>query len=154
MALYNGLLFLHLLGVTVWVGGMFLMHMVVRPSAAELLAPPQRLPFLSLVLGRFFNWVGLAILLILLSGLGILHQMRAWDEMSPAIYAMTTIGLLMMGLFGHIRFASYPRLRSAVEGTDWAAAGAALSRIRHLVAVNLVLGLLTIGLATLGRLLG
>lgn len=154
MALYNALLFLHLLGVTVWVGGMFLMHVVVRPSAAELMEPPQRLPFMASVLGRFFNWVSVAILLILLSGLGILHQMRNWDELSASIYAMTTVGLLMMGIFGHLRFASLPRLRIAVGVQDWQAAGLALSKIRHLVSINLVLGLLTIGLATLGRLLG
>jgi uncharacterized membrane protein len=51
---YPVLLFVHVLGVVVWVGGMFLMHFAVRPAAVELLEPPARLPLLTRVLGRFF----------------------------------------------------------------------------------------------------
>ena len=35
--------FLHLLGVLIWVGGMFFAYMALRPAAAQLLEPPQRL---------------------------------------------------------------------------------------------------------------
>ena len=37
---------LHLLGVVVWVGGMFFAHMALRPSVLAL-NPPERLPLLS-----------------------------------------------------------------------------------------------------------
>ena len=46
---------LHLLGVVVWVGGMFFAHMALRPAATELLEPPQRLPLLQATLMRFFT---------------------------------------------------------------------------------------------------
>ncbi|MET0093358.1 MAG: hypothetical protein ABW120_07480, partial [Sedimenticola sp.] len=59
---------LHLLGTVVWVGGMFFAHMALRPVAAELLEPPQRLPLLKGVLDRFFRWVWLAVVLILVTG--------------------------------------------------------------------------------------
>lgn len=154
MALYNSLLFLHLLGIVIWVGGMFLMHVVVRPGAAALLEPPQRLPFLAYVMGQFFLWVGVSIALVLLSGLGMLHVMQSWDELSPSIYAMAFLGLGMMAIYGHVRFACYPRLRTAVAAKDWPAAAVPLATIRRLIGMNLVLGLLTIALATLGRLLG
>src|SRR5512143_1349882 len=48
--LYTSMLLLHVLGVVVWVGGMFLMHVAVRPAAVELLQPPQRLQLLASVL--------------------------------------------------------------------------------------------------------
>jgi uncharacterized membrane protein len=34
---------LHLLSIVVWVGGMFFAYVVLRPSAAEILQPPERL---------------------------------------------------------------------------------------------------------------
>ena len=37
---YSIWLLVHLLGVIVWVGGMFFAHMALRPSAAEVLEPP------------------------------------------------------------------------------------------------------------------
>ena len=36
-------LLLHLLGVVVWVGGMFFAYMALRPVAATVLGPPLRL---------------------------------------------------------------------------------------------------------------
>ena len=59
---------LHVLGVTVWVGGMFFAYMALRPAAAQVLDPPQRLPLWSETLGRFFRWVWVAVALILASG--------------------------------------------------------------------------------------
>ena len=38
------LLFLHLAGVIVWVGGMFFAYFCLRPAAVRVLQPPQRLP--------------------------------------------------------------------------------------------------------------
>ena len=36
-------LFLHLLSDVIWIGGMFLAYVAVRPAALEVLEPPQRL---------------------------------------------------------------------------------------------------------------
>ena len=43
---------LHVMGVVVWVGGMFFAHMALRP-AVQSLAPPERLPLLAATLSRF-----------------------------------------------------------------------------------------------------
>ena len=37
------LLMAHILGVTVWVGGMFFAYMALRPASVELLETPERL---------------------------------------------------------------------------------------------------------------
>ena len=58
---------LHVLGVVVWVGGMFFAHMALRPAALAL-PPPQRLPLLAATLTRFVAWAGVAVVLILGSG--------------------------------------------------------------------------------------
>jgi uncharacterized membrane protein len=50
------------------------------------------------------------------------------------------LGLAMMAIFGHIRFALYKRLRRAVAAKDWPAGGAALAAIRTWVGVNLAIG--------------
>jgi uncharacterized membrane protein len=48
------LVLIHLLAVIVWIGGMFFAHVCLRPVAAAQLQPPQRLPLLAAILGRFF----------------------------------------------------------------------------------------------------
>ena len=49
--------FVHLVAVSVWIGGMFFAHFCLRPAAFELLVPAQRLPLMVGALGRFFRWV-------------------------------------------------------------------------------------------------
>ena len=147
---YRLLLLAHLLGVIVWVGGMFFAHFALRPAAAATLQPPERLRLMAAVLGRFFTWVEWSIVLILASGIammGFLGGARGMFAVPAYIHAMLGIGVVMMLLFGHIRFALYKRLAAAVLAADWPAAAAALGSIRVLVAVNLGLGLLVVVIA-------
>ena len=142
---------LHLLGVIVWVGGMFFAHVALRPVVAELLQPPQRLPLLAGVLGRFFKWVAWSIALILASGIALMVQVKAGGgRLGPQIHAMAAVGVVMMIIFFHIRFGPFKRLLAAVVAQDWPAGGAAMGRVRLLVLVNLVLGIVTVVLALLG----
>jgi uncharacterized membrane protein len=146
-------LFLHVLGVVVWVGGMFFAYMALRPVAASVLEPPQRLTLWAGVFDRFFPWVWIAVILILLSGL---HMLMLIGGMHAPHYAlgMFTLGVVMMLIFGHVFFAPYKKLKRAVAGQDWKAGGAALSQIRKLIGINLTIGLLTIALAILGKMVG
>jgi uncharacterized membrane protein len=134
--------FLHLVGVIVWVGGMFFAHFCMRPAALAL-QPPQRLPLMAGALGRFFAWVLAALVLIWASGLAMM--------VAVGFGAMMGVGLVMTVVFAAIRLLHYPRLQAGVAAGDWPAAAAALNRIRQLVAVNLGLGFLTVAIATLGR---
>jgi len=143
------LLFLHLAGVSVWVGGMFFAHFCLRPVAAEQLPPAQRLPLLAAVLGRFFVAVALAVVVILLSGFASL-KMTGFALAPVHWHAMAGLGLLMATIFAVIYFRLYPRLQAGVAAEDWAAAGAAMNSIRQLVVTNLLLGGLTLAVATLG----
>jgi len=143
------LLLLHLAGVIVWLGGMFFAHFCLRPVAAELLPPAQRLPLLTAVLGRFFVAVGVAIGAILLSGFARLAH-TGFAQAPLHWHLMAGLGLLMVAIFGLIVGRHYPRLRAGVAAGDWPAAGRAMNGIRQWVATNLALGGLTLLVVTLG----
>lgn len=140
-------LLLHLLSDVVWIGGMFLAYLAVRPAAVEALEPPQRLRLWVGIFRRFFVWVWAAVLLLLGSGFWMMSEM----PVVPAyVMAMAGIGILMMLIFLHVFFAPFARLKRAVRAEDWKAGGAALGQIRMLVGVNLVLGIVNIAVAALG----
>lgn len=147
------LLLLHLAGVIVWIGGMFFAHFCLRPVAAVQLPPPQRLPLLAAVLGRFFVAVAVAIVAILASGFALMAA-AGFGHAPIGLHVMMTLGLVMTAIFGIIYFGHFSRLRAGVARQDWPVAGAAMNRIRVLVATNLALGTLTVVVATLGSLLG
>jgi len=141
--------FLHILGFTVWVGGMFFAHNALRPVAAVTLEPPQRLTLLAGVFAKFFLWVWISIALIFGSGLAMMAGMG-----KPPLHVtlMFVLGVLMMLIFAHIFFAPYRRLKRAVAAQDWKTGGASMATIRKMVAVNLIIGLLTIAIGALGPL--
>lgn len=141
---------LHVLGVVVWVGGMFFAYMALRPVAASVLEPPQRLTLWAGVFGKFFPWVWVSVALILASGL---HLLVVFGGLDAPHYAKTmlALGLAMMAIFAHVFFAPYGRLKRAVAAQDWKAGGAALAQIRKLVGLNLSLGLITIAIVFAGR---
>ncbi len=150
--MHSFLIFLHLAGIIVWIGGMSFAHFCLRPVAAELLPPPQRLPLLAGVLGRFFTLVAGAIVLIVASGF-LLILGPGFAAAPLHWHLMMGTGLLMSGIFVFIFTRPYDQLRQAVAAQDWPQGGAAMNRIRQLVAFNLALGTLTLAIATLGPLL-
>jgi len=141
---------LHLLGVVVWVGGMFFAYMALRPAAAQLLDPPQRLRLWDGTFRRFFPWVWVSVLLVLASGLYLVSLMGGFAVAPFHVHAMFGFGILMIGIFLFVFFVPFRRLRQAVASEDWKLAGGALGQIRKLVGANLLLGLATIGVATIG----
>lgn len=145
----------HVLAVVLWVGGMAFAHFFLRPALATL-EPPQRLRLMHAVLGRFFAAVLVAVGLVLGSGLWMVGRVARQVVQGGGSFAwpldwvlMTALGLLMMAIFGHIRFVIYRRFVAAVAGQDWPAGAAALAQIRRWVGVNLLLGVVVIAVALL-----
>ena len=142
---------LHILGAVVWVGGMFLAYVVLRP-AADPLEPPVRLALWSRVLKRFFPWVWASIVALLVSGYGMLFlALGGFAGAGVHVHVMNLIGLIMMALFLHLYFAPWQRLRRALDAGDNAAAARQLGQIRTIVAINLSLGLITSVIGASGR---
>ena len=131
---------LHLIGVIIWVGGMFFAHMALRPAVNGQLQPPVRLPLMHQVLKIFFRWVWLSVLLILVTGLWVfLGVMKGQAAMY--IHLMAGFGLLMAGIFLYIYFAPFKAMGEALAENDLPKAGARMALIRRLIGINLILGL-------------
>jgi uncharacterized membrane protein len=146
--LYAILKTLHLLSIILWVGGMAFVLFFLRPALGSL-QPPARVTLMRDVLRRFFGAVSAAIIIVLVSGLWMMGQFAkgasgSGVHMPMSWMVMAALGLLMMAIFGHIRFVLYKRLQRAVESSDWPAGGVALESIRLWVLVNLVIGLVII----------
>ena len=153
--LYAALKLLHVLAIVFWVGGMAFAHFCLRPSVT-MLQPPERLRLLHAVMKRFFAGVLVAALLALASGLWMIGRVAKESVQAGLNFAMpldwtimATLGIVMIAIFGHIRFALFKRMSRAVQASDWPAAGAAMASIRQWVLVNLVIGVLVIAIALL-----
>lgn len=142
------LVLLHLLAVIVWIGGMFFAHVCLRPVAAAQLQPPQRLPLLAAILGRFFVMVGWA--LVLLWGSGIVRFAQVGAAIPANWLAMAGIAAAMTVILALIVFGYHRPMVAAVAANDWPRAGSAMNTIRVLVLTNLALGILTVAIAVLG----
>lgn len=143
-------LLLHLLGIVIWVGGMFFAYMALRPAAVQVLEPPMRLKLWRGVFSRFFPWVFLSVGLILASGLYMVMQMGGFAAVGLYIHLMFALGLLMMLIFIYVFFSAFKKLNNHVVREEWPSAGAALGQIRLLIGLNLILGIVTITVAVLG----
>lgn len=142
---------LHVLAAVVWVGGMFFAYMVLRPSAGPL-EPPVRLALWRRVFGRFFPWAWASIALLLVSGYSMLFlHFGGFAGAGLHVQIMQGSGILMMLLFLHLFFGPWRRFGRAVEQKTFPEAAKALDQIRRIVAINLVLGLVTIAAGASGR---
>ncbi|MGK0272247.1 MAG: putative membrane protein [Cocleimonas sp.] len=142
------LLALHVLAVSIWVGGMFFAYNALRPAAATVLKPPQRLTLWVATFRRFFPWVWLSVIIILITGL---WMMLSLPKAPAHILIMAILGIIMMLIFGHVYFGPYRRLKHAVTNENWPEGAKHLGQIRILVGANTIIGLVTIIIATAGR---
>jgi uncharacterized membrane protein len=145
------LIALHVLAAVVWVGGMFFAYVVLRPSAGPL-ETPARLALWRRVFGRYFPWVWASIIVLLISGYGMVFgYLGGFAGAGLNLHVMQATGILMMLLFLHLFFAPWRRFHNAVDGGDLPEAGKRLNQIRQIVAINLVLGLVTVVAGASGR---
>lgn len=142
------LLFVHLAGAIVWIGGMVFAQFCLRPAAAQTLAPPQRLPLMAAALERFLRLVTLAVLALLASGGALLGAPQG----APAAWlAMALLGVAMALVFGLVRWVQFPRLQRHVAAAEWPQAAQAMDAVRRLVAFNLILSVATVAAAVAAR---
>lgn len=153
---YALLKLVHLGSAVIWIGGMFFALFCLRPAAATL-EPAVRVPFMANALGRFFSVVLWLALAAIASGSAMVVRVAQNTKQTGAPFnmpadwmAMSALGVLMLLIFGHIRFALYKRLQRAVAAQDWPAGGAALTEIRFWVGANLALGALIVVIVVLG----
>ncbi len=155
------LLFLHLASAVVWLGGMTVLLVAVRPPVLAQLEGAPRVKLLAAVLQRFFVAVWASAATLLATG-GTLYAQGAsaaaaarratvaaggaWQgSLLPLGWnVMMGLGLLMMLLFAHLYFAHFKKLQRAVAAGDTPAAAFQLAKIHPLVLTNFALGWLAI----------
>jgi len=139
---------LHVLAALVWVGGMFFAWMVLRPAAMKALEGPARLKLWVEVFQGFFRWVWVAVILLPISGVGMIHlQFSGFDTAPRYVQVMMGLYVVMVALFIRIQALLLPELRTAVAAQDWPTGASVLGRIRRLVGVNLIVGLVVVAIA-------
>ena len=142
----------HVIAAIVWVGGMFFAYVVLRPSLGVLEPPSHRLKLWNQVFGRFFIWVWGAIVLLVTSGYYLVFAVYgAFVNVGLHIHMMYSIAMIMVLLFFWLYFGPYRHFVEAAGADDWPTAGEALPRIRRIVGVNLILGLLTAAIGASGK---
>jgi uncharacterized membrane protein len=145
------LIAIHILAAVFWVGGMAFAYFVLRPAAGPL-EPPVRLALWRRVFARFLPWVGVAIVLLLASGYGMLFGMFGGFRAAPVyVHVMQGTGILMMLLYLHLVFAPWKRFQAALDAGAPPEAAKRLDQIRLIVATNLALGVITIIIGAAGR---
>jgi len=149
LSIYNSL---HIFAAVIWVGGMFFAYNFLRPAAADSLEPPLRLTLWVAVFQRFFPYVWASVIILPLTGYLMIFQ--RWDSLGNApiyVHAMNGLGVTMILIYMHVFFSPFKRLKNAVEAKNWPDGGKALMQIRLLVAINTIIGILVVIVASAGR---
>ena len=146
MTIWGWVLAIHVLCAVIWVGGMFFAYVVLRPSLS-VLEPMQRIALHTQVFRRFFLVVWHVMPLILISGFAVLFGFYGgMANVCWNIHVMMLLGLIMSAVFVLIVFGPYARFRRT---TDRTTAAACIDRIRKLIGINLLLGIVTVVVALL-----
>ncbi len=136
------LLVLHLLGAVIWVGGMFFALTVLRPSMAAVPAA-QRIDLHMQVFRRFFLIIWHVVPVMLGTGFAMLYLIYGgfagaqWN-----VHLMLLLGLIMSAVFVGLFFGPWATLRRTRDP-------ASVDRVRRLIQINLVLGLIVVIVAAL-----
>lgn len=141
---------LHLLSAVLWIGGMIFAYCFLRP-AASFLDAPQRLKLWSAVFNRFFPWVWISVILLIGTGQWMVGYYGGLVAVGKYVHMMTGLGYVMALIFTYVYFLPFSQLKKNVEQESWEAAGKNLNHIRAMIAVNLLLGVTVILIASGGK---
>lgn len=141
----------HLVAGILWMGGMAFMLLALRPAAAGLLQPPERLMLIGAVWKRFFPIVLVSILALFTTGTNLytttfraIKAATGQGSVPTGWNIMLVAGLLMMAIFAYIYWVAYAKFKHAMAELDWPLAGKAAAQVNTAMIVNFALGWLAI----------
>lgn len=143
------LIALHTLAATIWVGGLFFLVGIMRPAASSV-PLAERLPLLSAAMGRFFLWVWIAIIVMLITGYAMIGLLGGMGAVPLYINVMQGLAWVMFLIYGHMFFSPWKRVRAALHAGALGDAGRAMNQLRLFAGISLVLGLLVVAVASGG----
>lgn len=139
------ILFLHVLGGIVWIGGMIAIRLSVHPGLMEIKDDEERVRRTLAIVLRFFDLVIPFIIIILLTGLMISLGMGL-SQTPLAKYVHIKEGIwTIMALVFVVIYTRAHKARRAFANSDVAGAKKLLAPIaRYLLPTNIVLGILAL----------
>ena len=142
---------LHIFGAVVWVGGMFAIYVCLRPALSTVELTP-RLRLMRVTLGNFFLWVWIALLLLVITGYGMVFVTFGGFAAVPLhVNLMQVIGWVMISLFLWLFVGPWLAFKRAVDSENWPTAATGFDRIRRIISINLPLGLVAVVIGASGR---
>jgi len=130
----------HLIAINIWVGGMFFIIIVLGKVVSTLEVPAQQI-FWQDILKRFFFWVWLAVIGLLVTGIGMIFYRFGGLVSSPwYILTMASLGISMIVIFMVIYFVFYKNFEREFNAGNIEGSRYQLRIIRGLGIVNMVLG--------------
>ena len=142
--------FFHLAAGLIWLGGMTILLVAVRPAVILQLEPSQRIPLLHGILSRFLKLVGLCIAILLVTG-GLMFAGVDMKISPKGWHVMLGLGFVMFAIFGHLYFVPFRRLQRSMAMADWPTAAKQLAQIHTLVLTNFALGWLAVAAVVVWR---
>lgn len=145
-ALWGLVLAIHLLGMAIWLGGSAYTLLVLRPSLS-LLDQNQRNSVSLQTLKRFFLLVWHAMPLMLITGWAMyVGRLGGFANPDWHIQAMQGLGVVMALIFVYTFFGPFRKARRALRPQP-----ATFDKIRSMVSMNLLLGIVVVVIASLGH---
>lgn len=146
---------IHVLSSVIWVGGLFMLYVVVWPSINEIVVVQKKyLEASANVMQRFSPWLMIAIVTLVITGYLMLFLGVYQGNMKLVplyIHIMQFLGLLMLLIAFYIRFLPWKKLLKALEAGNLEQTEKYLVSIKRLVLYSLMLGVVTILMAASGR---
>jgi uncharacterized membrane protein len=132
----------HILAVIIWLGGLFLLCVVLTPSVRNL-DLTTAVPLWHGVLSRFLVWGWIGLALILATGIAMmLIEFGGFANIPNFHRANMAIGIPAIALYGYLYFAPWKRFRRAATSNDLTGAKGQIKQVQALMATVLALGLL------------
>lgn len=144
---------LHILGATIWVGGLFMLVAIIWPSINQTVINHQAYLKASVdVLGMFIPWLIAASIMTIISGYVTLFGLYHGFKSAPLyIHIMAGFGFFMLLLVGHIIMSPWKRMHKALEEKAWDEVEKYLPKAKLFVWIGLVIGVIVLLVAGSGR---
>jgi uncharacterized membrane protein len=139
---------IHILAAIILVGGTFFMIVVFSRGVGPLdLA--TRLALWERTLSGFLMWVWISIAALFASGIAMaISGFGGFSALGSYIRLMAALAVLVALIFAYLQFFPLKRFRRAIAKAELTVASKALGRVRLVLAVNLVLGIITVVIGT------
>jgi uncharacterized membrane protein len=141
----------HIVAIIVWLGGLFLLTVVLGPTIREL-APTASISLWHRVLSRFFVWGSVGLVAIVASGIAIVQLRFGGFSGMPVIHRWNmVVGVPAIALYAYAQIVPWRACCRAIADDDWIVAGKNAAQIRTLLGIVLALGLIASVVSAAGR---